>query len=1099
MNKIVFWGTCGLALLACSRMAEEEPVIYETQELVFTAYGADGDVNTKTARQADNVSVHWSPADAISVFFINGENGGSKFVAQNTEEVEIAQFKGTIDVVSGGGEGEMGEFWFWGVYPYSTGNSCDGSSITTVIPAQQVGKAGTFADNTFVTMARSKGLSLAFYNICCGVKFTLTRDDVKAVSIRGNNGEDIAGKVKVVWDQNGKPAITDYLEGAKEVTVTAPGNGTFEIGEDYYLVVAPELFSEGFTLSLTTSDSQQGYFVYENSRQFNRGKFIVIPDLDTRVTTWIDVATKEVPEEGGEVTLEFFSDVPCHAVIPEDAQSWISVAPPTRGMTRQTIDLIVQPNDGLSRSATINVVGEDDASNLVLSYTINQESNHDAQLAIEREVMISLYEIGKGENWDEEWGYALSWCTNQSVGNWAGITTDESGYITELRIIGYSGYLPESLGVITHLKTLVIVGHIVGEIPSAIGQLSELEILYLSGDAMGNGGMVGSIPKEVFSLKNLRELSFPQNSLTGGISADFGMLKKLEVLNLENNRFTGTLPKELAQCEQLRSVNLKFNRLSGVIPQEIMHCAFWRDNWGKIIQEYSNYVSVFWGENNNFSTENLIIPAPILNSYYFTDGTRIVLNDIYPHNKLTLLYDWGETDGYWPIMKSINDYYHDKGLEIIGFNNHDNLQEVVEQNNILWKNSPYALTYPGEQTTSVDGVYQKHINVIDSQGYVVYSNYYQPTNLLIPFLNTFLDGSLESPYVSDDYSIDGRVERLQSATLGDGINIILMGDAFSDRQIKTGEYRKVMERAMNAFFKEEPFITYREAFNVYLVDVVSVSEGYDNDGQALKTWIGSDGIRVNGYDTKVINYALKAIPESKIDDALVIVLLNLDASAGTCYMYNPPSGNYGRGLSIAYFPVSSDTDTFNGLVSHEAGGHGFAKLADEYAYEDMGAISADAIASTKVNEPYGWWKNVDFTSDPAQVKWSQFLSDPRYANEGLGCYEGGLTYWSGVWRPTGNSIMRYNTDGFNAPSRYAIWYRIGKLAYGESWEGSYEDFVAYDAVNRTPAAAARCNAQRRNYVEKPLPPLPAPVVVGHSWREELQKGKWGEMQLINTQ
>ena len=51
--------------------------------------------------------------------------------------------------------------------------------------------------------------------------------------------------------------------------------------------------------------------------------------------------------------------------------------------------------------------------------------------------------------------------------------------------------------------------------------------------------------------------------------------------------------------------------------------------------------------------------------------------------------------------------------------------------------------------------------------------------------------------------------------------------------------------------------------------------------------------------------------------------------------------------------------------------------------------------------------------------------------------------------------MRYNTGGFNAPSRYAIWYRIGKLAYGESWKGSYEDFVAYDQVNRTPAAAAR--------------------------------------------
>ena len=78
--------------------------------------------------------------------------------------------------------------------------------------------------------------------------------------------------------------------------------------------------------------------------------------------------------------------------------------------------------------------------------------------------------------------------------------------------------------------------------------------------------------------------------------------------------------------------------------------------------------------------------------------------------------------------------------------------------------------------------------------------------------------------------------------------------------------------------------------------------------------------------------------------------------------------------------------------------------------------------------------------------------------------------------------MRYNTGGFNAPSRYAIWYRINKLAYGEGWTGTYEDFVEYDSVNRTPAAVARRKA--KNYVEKPLPPLAPPVVVGHSWREE---------------
>ena len=281
MKRLFSWSILCLALLACTRITEKETDLVQSRELIITAYEADSDVDTKTARQSDNVSVYWSPADAISVFYDTGNNGGSKFVAQNTEEAPIAQFKGTLDVVNGGGD-------YWGVYPYSADNSCDGSSIVTVIPSTQVGKAGTFADNTFVTMARSKDLNLEFYNICCGIKFSLTRDDVKDVTIRGNKGEDIAGKVKVEWDANGKPAISEYISSAKEVTVTAPGGGSFASGTNYYLVLAPQLFSSGFTLTLTTNDSKKGSYVYEDSRQFNRSKFIVIPDLDSMVSSWTD-------------------------------------------------------------------------------------------------------------------------------------------------------------------------------------------------------------------------------------------------------------------------------------------------------------------------------------------------------------------------------------------------------------------------------------------------------------------------------------------------------------------------------------------------------------------------------------------------------------------------------------------------------------------------------------------------------------------------------------------------------------------------------------------------------------------------------------------
>lgn len=287
----------GLTLLACSHMETEQELEQTiSEEICFTAYA--NEVETKNERQSDG-SVFWNPGDAVSLFFNQGDHGGNRFVAQNTEVSTIAEFRGTITGFAGGGESTGGEFWFWGVYPYSEDNSCDGSSVTITLPAQQTAKAGTFANGLFPTMAKSQGLSLRFYNICGGFKFTVSRDDIKAVKFRGNANEDIAGKAKVVWDSNGHPAVSEHLVGYKEVTVTAPNNGTFVPGIEYYIVFYPELLSGGFTLTFITSASKQGSFSYSSSRQLKRGIFVNGPNLDTYVTTWTDAEDPSGQEPSG--------------------------------------------------------------------------------------------------------------------------------------------------------------------------------------------------------------------------------------------------------------------------------------------------------------------------------------------------------------------------------------------------------------------------------------------------------------------------------------------------------------------------------------------------------------------------------------------------------------------------------------------------------------------------------------------------------------------------------------------------------------------------------------------------------------------------------
>ncbi len=337
-------------------------------------------------------------------------------------------------------------------------------------------------------------------------------------------------------------------------------------------------------------------------------------------------------------------------------------------------------------------------------------------------------------------------------------------------------------------------------------------------------------------------------------------------------------------------------------------------------------------------------------------------------------------------------------------------------------------------------------------------------------------------YTSADYSQDGKMTTLQNAKVGNGIDIVLMGDGYSDRMIADGTYREVMEKAAGYLFSKEPYATFKDYFNIYMVNVVSANEVIGAD-TALSTEFG-EGTSISGDYNRCFEYALKATPYEKMDEATIVVMQNSLRYAGTCWWWSASvATDYASGLSISYFPTGTSDSDFEALLHHETLGHGFGKLADEYAYEYNGALpAAERDNITSMQSLYGWYMNVDITNDLNTIKWSKYINDSQYANEGLGAFEGAFTYFSGVWRPTENSIMRYNTGQFNAPSRETIYKRIHKLAFGADWQYDHNDFVEYDAINR---AASGNAANRASRLARPVDfkPTHPPVVVPHAWNE----------------
>ncbi|XP_071916240.1 uncharacterized protein [Coffea arabica] len=81
--------------------------------------------------------------------------------------------------------------------------------------------------------------------------------------------------------------------------------------------------------------------------------------------------------------------------------------------------------------------------------------------------------------------------------------------------------------------------------------------------------IVGGIPFELDSLKNLEGLSFGKNNLTGEIPRSFGNLTSLRQIYLSYNNLKGPIPQELGQLTSLYSIGVDANYLSGTLPSSI--------------------------------------------------------------------------------------------------------------------------------------------------------------------------------------------------------------------------------------------------------------------------------------------------------------------------------------------------------------------------------------------------------------------------------------------------------------------------------------------------------------------------------------------------
>lgn len=197
----------------------------------------------------------------------------------------------------------------------------------------------------------------------------------------------------------------------------------------------------------------------------------------------------------------------------------------------------------------------------------------------------------------------------------------------------------------------------------------------------------------------------------------------------------------------------------------------------------------------------------------------------------------------------------------------------------------------------------------------------------------------------------------------------------------TAYYSSVRRRMVEGFFKNEPFRSHRDDFNIYFI---RGDAGVDYNA------LGSDR-----YAMTFRLFQLHDVLSGTPADHIIIVLNNV---------------KYGGGAIYNFYSVSSLHSMAEMVLTHELG-HGIGGLADEYvdeelSYADLHRTHYEPLEPNITNlvDFDSKWKRLLKKGTPVPTPENRKVA--RTENGPLGVYEGAGYSTKGVYRPAMHCMMR---------------------------------------------------------------------------------------------
>lgn len=300
-RNIIYTAACLVTFASCQKQEVAEAPSQVEVAVELTASAAADATKTKTVMTEYNAH-WWSVSDKISLFYtVEGKTGHSVFTSKNLIPAASAKFAGSLSLPAE--DTDLTTVSALAVYPATTADASDGTSVNVTVPSVQTAVEGSFMEGAYPVVAKTSDLTaaLSFKAVCGGVKVSFQTPGITSFTFDAKEAK-IAGKASVTFDAAGNPVAKPDESAVSVITVNAPAGG-FEVGKWYYMTAFPATLTSGYTVTLSNGKSFGG----TSSIAIKRSVFGVLDSKDAP-DTYADLKANLKPiswwDENKETTLD---------------------------------------------------------------------------------------------------------------------------------------------------------------------------------------------------------------------------------------------------------------------------------------------------------------------------------------------------------------------------------------------------------------------------------------------------------------------------------------------------------------------------------------------------------------------------------------------------------------------------------------------------------------------------------------------------------------------------------------------------------------------------------------------------------------------------